>query len=331
VTATDPTTDPAAKRRSPADVEAYGSLLLCVAAWGLVFPGAAQLLVHISAVQLVTLRFMMVSLAFLLAFALRPALFPRLTPREWLLVLLCGVLAVPGSQLAVVSAQNYLSAPLASLLPTFAPAIASLCAAVFLSERLGRNQAAGFALALAGVVLILVVGAGTGVSLHASNPLGAAIGLITPLSWALYTMAVRPLSGRASPLGIVGAVYLCGTLCMAPAIPDALGAVGRLPTGSWVWLIVMASFGTVVPNVMWLVGLSRLSVSRTTIFMYLIPVAATLWTLAVTGKPPEAIALPGGVLVIAGVALTQRGRVRAVPDDVPALETEVALVPGDGV
>jgi drug/metabolite transporter (DMT)-like permease len=296
-----------------ADLEAYGSLLVCVVSWGLVFPGAAQLLVRIDAVQVVTLRFMLVSLLLLVTFAARPALVPRLRPREWALVLVCGVLAVPGSQLAVVSAQNYLSAPLASLLPTFAPAIACVCAALFLGEHLGRAQTGGFALALAGVVLILVVGAGSGVSLHASSPLGAATGLITPLSWALYTIAVRPLFRRASAFGLFGVVYMIGTLTLAPAFPDALGALGRLHTSDWVWLGVMSTVGTVVPSCLWLVGLRRLSVSRTTAFMYLVPVAATLWTLAVTGKPPEAVALPGGLLVIAGVALTQRGR-RPSPD-----------------
>jgi drug/metabolite transporter (DMT)-like permease len=317
VTALDRTTAAASRPTAPADLEAHGSLLLCVVAWGLVFPGSAQLLLRLDAVQVVTLRFMLVSLLFLVGFAVRPALIPRLRPRQWLLVLGCGILAVPGSQLAVVHAQDYLSAPLASLLPTFAPAIASVCAALFFSEHFGRWQAGGFALALIGVVLILVVGAGTGVSVHASDPLGAASGLITPASWALYTLAVRPLFGRGSPLGIVGVVYVVGTLTLAPAYPDALGALGRLHANDWLWLVVMASFGTVVPNVMWLVGLRRLSVSQTTAFMYLIPVAASLWTLAVTGKPPEAVALPGGLLVIAGVALTQRGR-RPSPDSAPA-------------
>lgn len=300
-----------------ADLEAYGSLLLCAASWGMVFTGSAHLLLRIDAVQVVTLRFMLVSLLLLLTFAARPALVPRLRARGWALVLVCGVLAVPGSQLAVVSAQNYLSAPLASLLPTFAPAIACVCAALFLGEHLGRAQAGGFTLALAGVVLILVVGAGSGVSLHANSPLGAATGLITPAAWAVYTIVVRPLFQRASAFGIFGVVYVIGTLTLAPAFPDALGALGRLQTSDWVWLGLMATVGTVVPSYLWLVGLRRLSVSRTTAFMYLVPVAATVWTLAVTGKPPAAVAIPGGLLVIAGVALTQRGR-RPPPVPAPA-------------
>ncbi len=156
-----------------------------------------------------------------------------------------------------------------------------MLAAVFIGEHLRPSQAGGFALALLGVILILVLGAGTGVSLHARSPLGAAIGLVTPLSWALYTLAVRPLSRRGSPLGIVGAVYIIGTLTLAPAFPDALGAIGRLNTGDWVWLAAMATAGTVVPNALWLVSLGHLSVGRTTAFMYLIPVFASLWTLAV--------------------------------------------------
>jgi drug/metabolite transporter (DMT)-like permease len=298
----DPDAGASARR---ATLEAYGAVLLCVATWGMVFPGSARLLLHVDAVQLVTLRFLLVSLAFVLIFALRPSLVPRLPARQWWRVLACGILAVPGSQLAVVHAQSYLSAPLASLLPTFAPAIAAVFAAIFLREQLRLSQSGGFLLALIGVILILVLGAGTGVSLNARSPLGAATGLITPLSWALYTLAVRPLSGRGSPIGMVGMVYLVGTLTLAPVFPDAFGVINHLNTGDWIWLVLMATAGTVVPNVLWLVSLGRLSVSRTTAFMYLIPVFASLWTLAVLGRAPELIALPGGLLVIMGVALTQ--------------------------
>jgi drug/metabolite transporter (DMT)-like permease len=307
-------------------VKAYAGLLLCVLLWGMVFPGSARLLVRINAVQLVTLRFMLVSLSFVIGFSLRPSLIPRLERRQWLTVLVCGVLAVPGSQLAVVHAQSYLSPPLAALLPTFAPAIACVLAALFLGERLRAPQVAGFAVALLGVVLILVVGAGTGVSIHASSPLGAAVGLITPLSWALYTLVVRPLTGSYQPLSIVGVVYITGTLTLVAAFPDALGAAGRLDTGDWIWLVAMATAGTVIPNVLWLVSLRHLSVSQTTSFMYLIPVFASLWTLAVFGRAPEAIALPGGLLVIAGVALTQRSRGAREPVVVPPpLEVEAPM------
>src|ERR1700744_904396 len=95
-------------------LKAYAGLLLCVVLWGMVFPGSARLLVRINAVQLVTLRFMLVSLSFVIGFSLRPSLIPRLPRRQWLTVLICGVLAVPGSQLAVVHAQSYLSPPLAA-------------------------------------------------------------------------------------------------------------------------------------------------------------------------------------------------------------------------
>lgn len=309
-----------------ATITAYAAALLCIVTWGMVFPGSARLLVRIDALQVVTLRFMLVSVVFGIAFALRPSLIPRLQRRQWLTVLVCGILAVPGSQLAVVHAQSYLSPPLAALLPTFAPAIACLLAALFLGEHLSLSQAAGFAVALMGVVLILVVGAGTGVSIHASSPLGAAIGLITPLSWALYTLVVRSLSGSYRPIGIAGVVYITGTLTLAAAFPDALGAAGRLNEGDWIWLVLMATVGTVVPNVLWLVALRQLLVSRTTAFMYLIPVSASLWTLAVLGRAPEAIAIPGGLLVVAGVALTQRNRAARGQAITPApLEVEAPM------
>jgi drug/metabolite transporter (DMT)-like permease len=39
--------------------------------------------------------------------------------------------------------------------------------------------------------------------------------------------------------------------------------------------------------------------------MYLVPVFALLWTATLLGQAPSAVALGGGLVVLAGVALTQ--------------------------
>jgi drug/metabolite transporter (DMT)-like permease len=286
-------------RASPA----RAGLLLCAALWGLIFVGVAKLLPRIDAVQVVTVRFGLVAVVFAAVFAARPALVPRMNRREWLLVAACGVLCVPGSQYAIVEAQNYLSPPLASLIVTSSPAVAAVLAAAFLRERLGAAAALGFAVALVGVALILVVGAGSGV--HATSPAGAAVALITPVSWALYTMALKPLADRHSAVGTIGLVMIAGAVAIAPAYPHAVAGLSQMNGADWAWMAILVLPATVVPNLLWFVGVRRLAVHQTTAFMYVIPVFATLWTAAILGRAPDAITLPGGALVLAGVALTQ--------------------------
>lgn len=298
---------------------AYVGLVVCAALWGMVFVSVAELLPHLNATQIVSVRFALVAIGFAAAFAARPALLPRLRGVEWALIALCGVLAVPGSQYAIVEAQNYLSPPLASLIVTSSPAVAAVLAATFLRDRLTMLQAIGFAIALAGVTLILLIGAGSGSSAHHSSPLGAAIAVITPISWALYTLALKPLAGRHAPVGTVGVVMIAGAIALSPTFGEAVTALHTMSGHDWAWMLALVLGFSIVPNILWFESLRHLPVHQTTAFMYVIPVFATIGTGLVLGRVPGAITIPGGLLVVAGVALAQwpggeRRALRAVED-----------------
>jgi drug/metabolite transporter (DMT)-like permease len=305
--------------RAPALLPAYAGLVLCVAMWGTVFVAVAELLPHADAVQIVTIRFALVGAAALVVLLALPAQRPALDRGGWVRIAACGILAVPGAQYVLVEAQNYLSPSIAALIVTFAPAIAAVLAAVFLGVRLGVRELAGFALALAGVALVLVVGAGTGVSLEHSSPAGAAIAVLSPLSWAGYTLAVAPLVARHPPVGVMCWVFLAGGVALLPAVPHAAAGLGDLDGGDWAWLVVLALPATAVPNLLWVVSLRRLPVHRTSAFLYLVPIFATAWSAALLGRTPEAVVVPGGLMVLVGVYLTQGRRGRRVEDEVGAL------------
>ena len=153
----------------------YAALLACAALWGCVFVGVHELLPVLDPVQMVTLRFVGVAAIFAALLALHEPWRPRLSRREWGIAVVAGVLAVPVCQLAIVEGQRYLSPPIASLIVTFSPAVAAVLVAR--TERLSRKQAAGFALALAGVAVIVILGAGSGAELEASDPLKASTSL----------------------------------------------------------------------------------------------------------------------------------------------------------
>jgi drug/metabolite transporter (DMT)-like permease len=284
---------------------AYAGLFVCAGLWGLVFIAVHELLPEVDPVQMMCVRFGLVALIFAALLAVHAGWRPKLTRQEWAVVLASGVLAVPASQLAIVESQRYLSPPLASLLVTSSPAIAALLAAPMLRERVSARQAAGFAVALAGVAVIVLLGAGSGAALEASDPLGAAVGVITPVSWALYTILSKPLAARHPPVGVVGVALIAGTLTLAPAFPHAVAGAGDLSLGGWLWIAYLAVGGTAAAYILWFAALRALPVGRTTAFMYVIPVFAMGWTALILGDLPTAVTLLGGALVVAGVALVQ--------------------------
>jgi drug/metabolite transporter (DMT)-like permease len=293
-------------------VTRYAALLACVGLWGCVFVGVHELLPELDAVQMVTLRFLAVALVFAALIAANRAWRPRLERREWVTVAAAGILAVPICQLAIVEGQNYLSPPIASLVVTFSPAIAAVLAALAGTESLSARQAAGFALALGGVAVIVVLGAGSGAELSASDPLKASIALLTPTSWAIYTLISRPLALRHGAIGSVAVAMIAGGITLLPLLPHALDGATTLSAGGWLWLAYLIAGGTMLPYIFWAYGLQGLPVSRTAAFMYLIPCFAMGWTALWLGDAPSGLALAGGAVVLAGVALTQQKSKRLV-------------------
>jgi drug/metabolite transporter (DMT)-like permease len=290
---------------------AVAGLLVCVALWGSVFIGVHELLPELDPAQMMTLRFGIVALAFTVLLALRPDMRPRIERREWVVIVAAGIAAVPISQWTLIEGQRYLAPPIAALVTTFAPAVAAVLAATFQRERIAGRAAAGFAIALAGVALIVVLGAGSGAVAGASNPLLAALALLSPIAWAVYTLLSKPLAERHHTTGIVGVMMIVGSIWLLPLVPHAVDGAAGLSAGGWGWLVFIALGGSAGPYLLWSASLRTMPVSRTAAFMYLVPVFALLWTALFLGDPPSAVAVLGGVVVLAGVALTQtKARVR---------------------
>ncbi len=283
---------------------AFAALTICAALWGGVFVAVHELLPVIGPARMVGTRFAMASVIFLVLMGVNPAWRPHFTRAEWVRVAIAGVLAVPATQVAVVEGQRYLAPPIASLIITSSPVVAAALGALFLHERVTRRNAIGFATALVGVALIVVLGAGTGADSQASDPLRASIILIGPTAWAIYTIVSKPLSDH-NAIAVVGVALTIGSLVLVPILPSGFADVAQFDATAWLWMAYMIFGGTLAPYLLWAYGLKRLDVSRTVSFMYLIPVFATTWSTLYLGTTLSLITVGGGIVVLTGVILTQ--------------------------
>ncbi len=282
----------------------HPALISVVLMWGGVFIAIAKLLPVMDSTQLVTIRFVAISMAFIAIFLAVPSLRPRLSRREFAVLLVAGALAVPGAQLPVVQAPRYLSPALVSVFITLSPVCAALIARVFLKERFSPLQLAGFAVAFGGSVIVILTGTGTS-DLTVDNPWGAALALITPFCWAAYTVMSKPLAVRYPPLTAIGLAMIAGTLVMAPLYPRAYSAVDDISFSGWLWVMYLVLAGTLITYWIWYKALAHMPASRTAAYLYGVPLAALAWSWAVLDDIPQGAALLGGVVLIIGVVMTQ--------------------------
>jgi drug/metabolite transporter (DMT)-like permease len=284
----------------------HASLLSVSAVWGLVFVGVHELLPVLSVVQLVTLRFTIISVAFILVFAAVPSL--RALPHgraDWLRFGACAVLAVPGSQLMQVESQHYLSPQLVSLVVATSPVITALLAAALLDERLTLVRVIGSLIALTGVAFIVVFGASGGGIGHAKFTLPALLAVVTPLSWSLYTVLSRPLTSRYPPVATVGVTLIMGTALLLPFSVDTARVLPNLSIGDWGWIVFLGIGGSLLPYLVWYWALRILPANSVAVYMYPIPLFAMLFSWLILHRTPGEVAWVGAAFVLFGVLLTQ--------------------------
>jgi len=283
------------------------AMMVTVALWGLVFVGVGRMLRELDVVQLVVIRFGLMSLSFLAIAYSRPAMRPRFKGREYLWLLFAGILCVPLAQLPIVNGQRYLSPALTSTIASTSPAWAAVLAAGLLGERMRILQVTGFLAALLGAGIVVVTGSGDG-EFIVRNPWMAALAVLSPLSWAGFTIISKRFAEKAHPLATLAVSSAMGMLVMLPLFPHGLAGVSRISAAGWGWLMLLVVGGTVLPYIIWLYALQVLSTSKTVVYMYGIPLAALLWSWIILGAIPRAVSLIGGACIIAGLIIIQSAR-----------------------
>jgi DME family drug/metabolite transporter len=190
----------------------------------------------------------------------------------------------------------------AAILLYSSPAFVVVLARLFLQEAL--NAAKVLALFLTAGGIFLVAGAYDPTNLEVT-PAVLLTGLLSGLTYGLYSIFGRPVTGHLNPSVILSyALFFGGLLLFACAIPT-LDTLAGLPMGSYALLLMLAVVHTTLGFALYTFGLARLGAGRAAILATVEPVVAGVLGTALLG---EALTIPkaaGALLVISGAALAQ--------------------------
>jgi drug/metabolite transporter (DMT)-like permease len=208
----------------------------------------------------------------------------------------CGVLGVALNQglfLVGLSRSTPLNAGLVmSLIPVFTFALAALVKL----ERSSAGRAFGIGLALAGVLpLVFQDGLGTLGRYGAGNLLMVA----NALSYSLYLVLAKPLTGRYPALVVIAWSYFFSLPALAYFIPGQRVVPEAGATAAWWSLAYIVVFPTVLAYLLNVFALARLRASTTAIYVYFQPLVAGVASWMVFGERPS-----GTILLAAGALFT---------------------------
>jgi drug/metabolite transporter (DMT)-like permease len=248
----------------------------------------------------------------------------RMPPRSaWLGTAICGVGWFGVYNVALNAAERHIDAGIAALLVNVGPIFIAILAGLFLREGFPRLLFVGCAVSFAGVAIIGIAGA----KHHVDAGWGVALCIIAAVAYAGGVVAEKPALARASPLIITWLACTIGMICCLPWAPSLVSQLGHATTGQALWIVYLGVFPTAIGFFAWAYALSHTTAGRLAPFTYLVPPLALLLGWPILSETPPLLAIPGGILCIAGVAIT---RWRPAPPAAPPVPAPVRPTPAPG-
>ncbi len=214
-------------------------------------------------------------------------------------MLICGAWVYQGAR--STQAMNI------ALIYAASPVLISLGSVWMLGESFGKRQAAGVALALVGVVHVVVKGQWVALS-TVQFVIGDLWIVAATIAWAAYALLQKKWPSPLNATARLAAICLGG---VAVLLPFSIWELFQPDLTVWgtqaFWLIVVAGL---VPGLgaYWIYGWAQkiLGANRVAVALYLGPLYAAVTTWLFLGEAPGWHHFFGGVLILPGVFLVMR-------------------------
>jgi drug/metabolite transporter (DMT)-like permease len=285
----------------------YVALVFTTLLWGNAFVAIKIALRQLEPFNLVVMRFVPASLLFAAILVAASRLNPlRVLRGHGVRLVAMGLLSVFCYNMALNTGEQQVAAGTASLIIATSPIFTFILAGLLLKERITSLKITGLVVSLIGLVIIVFWATQSRVDL--SYIKGALITIIAPLSWALYTIVSKPIAGKHHPVLLTGWATILGTIPLLLFVRAPL--IRQLPQFTlvtWGSALFLAVACTVIGFTVWLWALRRIEASRLIIFVNLVPMFSVVCGRIILHEPLTLPLIGGGLLILAGVTITNRG------------------------
>ena len=280
------------------------AVLAAVALWGSSF---AAMKIAVGALEPVTVMWARMACAMLVVLPLwRQVRLDRYRKGDWKHLLLISLFMPCLYFLLESNALRFTTSSQAGIISASMPLMTALGARVVLREHLSPRGFAGLLLALVSVAWLTLSGAP---DLSAPNPLlGNGLEVLAMVCAAGYALSSRHLAGRYSAWTLTAIQTSAGLIFFLPGAPGvaAVASVAN-PVSMALSLAYLGVFVSLGAFGLFNFGVAKLSASRASAFINLVPVVAVLFGWMLLGErlaPQQWLAAVG---VFVGVWLSQTG------------------------
>jgi drug/metabolite transporter (DMT)-like permease len=238
--------------------------------------------------------------------------------RDWFLIAVFGLVGHFIYQLCFLFGLDNTTVANSSLILGCSPVVVALLSAALGHEQVRPLHWVGAVLSVAGIYIVV----GRAARLGGATLTGDVLTIGGLLCWGIYTVGVRGLLDRHSPLEVTGYSMAIGT------VPYVLLGLGQLRTLDWqavhavAWaaLVFSAFFALFVAYLIWYVAVQRIGNIRTAMYSNLTPIAALVIAAVWLDEHLTRMEIAGAVAILAGMAITRLVRPAPARNVAPAEE-----------
>jgi drug/metabolite transporter (DMT)-like permease len=226
----------------------------------------------------------------------------RPSSREWLLVVVFGLSWFAAYNVTLNIAEHSLDAGTTAMIVGVGPVLIALGAGLFLGDGIPRWLAIGAGVAFLGVVLI---GISSGIT-RIGDGAGVIWAIVAAVTYAIGVICQKPVLRRLPTRQVTFLGCAVGAIACLPFAGALLHDIVRAPATSVLGAVYLGVVPTAIAFSTWAYALSRMSAGPLAVTTYIVPALVVLEAVLVFREVPAPLAVIGGVVCLAGVALSRK-------------------------
>jgi drug/metabolite transporter (DMT)-like permease len=241
----------------------------------------------------------------------------------WPGILASGVLWFGVYMVALNWGEREVDAGTAAMVVNVGPVLIALLSGWLLKEGFPRRVLAGIAVSFAGAVVVGISTSGGG----SASVLGVVLCVVAAATYAVGVTSQKPALRHASAVQVTTFGCLVGMVACLPFAGQLVSEMGTAPMSATLDVVYLGVFPTALAFITWAYALARTTAAKMGATTYAVPAIVIVMSWLWLSEVPGWLTLAGGVLCLAGVAITRarsRGRAQAPDPATPAEPTATA-------
>ncbi len=230
----------------------------------------------------------------------------KIAVSDYKAVFLAALFGMALNMLAFFKGLNLTTPISASVIMTTTPIIVLSFSALFLKEAITKKKVLGIVIGMIGAIGLIVYG--QKLSLSLDGMLGNFLILVNAASYGMYLIVVKGLTKKYHPITLAKWMYLIGFFLVLPFGYHEFIIVewSVLPVSALLRIGFVVMFTTYVAYMFNLIAIKKLKPTTLSIFIYLQPVIATSYALAVGSDSLNLVKILATSLIFVGVYLVTK-------------------------